>query len=128
MKQRTSIILGVLVVVLITASLIAWRGIHATGPRAMTIKVSGPAGVRISSSVDADGQTSTDERALPCEFSATAEKLHFTVRKISGPDGQIRVEMFADGLLRGSTGSLRAVSGQLEFEGRSVKIASISGL
>ena len=64
---------------------------------------------------------------MPCEFKTSAFKLGFVVTKLDGPEGEIRVTMSADGRVYGTNSGLKVVDGQLEFEGGSVKRASISG-
>jgi hypothetical protein len=127
--RRTILIVSVLLAIL-AIGLSVWLCVlfmPNDGPRAMVVQVTGPVGVRVSASLDADGRSSTEELAVPCEFTATAYKLVFLVTKIDGPKGEIRVTMTADGRLYGMNSGLIEVNGHLEFDGRKQKVASISG-
>jgi len=128
MSQAKLIMLLTVVVVLAVSGLIVWVAARLAGPRAMGIKVSGPAGVKVSATLDVDGRTYTEEKNLPCEFTATGRKLLFKIKILGDADGLVRFEMFAGGRPSSSVGGdLRGASGYLEFEGWGVKRASISG-
>lgn len=126
-KRRSLISLGILVV-LLAGSLIVWLVLKPVGPRAMKLKVTGSPGVLVSATMEADGRVFHETSTVPCEFDVTAEKLTFSIKPANGDAGEIRVEMLAEGRLHGTTGSLKGVSGRLEFDGRKLKDASISGL
>lgn len=125
MKRTTAIVIAILAVA--TISFLVWRLVPNGGPRAMVVQVSGPVGGRVSAILNADGRSQTEELVVPCEFKATALKLVFAVTKLDGPEGEIRVTMLADGSIYGINSGLREVNGHLEFDGRSQKVASISG-
>jgi hypothetical protein len=98
-----------------------------SGPRLMEVHVTGPAGVRVSVRIEADGYSRTEDRAVPCTIQATACKLIFVVTRLDGPVGEIRVTMSADGRLHGVNSGLKEVHGHLEFSGHTQKVASIGG-
>ena len=125
--MKRSTIIAVVILAVVALGLVAWRLVPKSGPRAMVVQVSGPVGVRVSATLDADGRSRTEEMAVPCEFKATAIKLVFAVTKRDGPEGEIRVVMTADGRAYGVTSALKEVSGHLEFDGGTQTVASISG-
>lgn len=111
---------AVAVVALAAAGLAVWLNLPGDGPRVMTLRVSGPAGTRVSATLEADGRASTQQGVVPCEFSATASTLVFEVKKLDGPAGQIRVDLTAGGRECGSNSGLHQVTGRLEVVGSQV--------
>ncbi len=93
---RVGLVYCALTVMIIAA--LAWRIARApdplAGPHRVDLRVQGPAGGKVSVTLNVDDRSLTEEKTVPCEFTVTGSKISYTVRKLDKSEGEIQIQAY----------------------------------
>lgn len=107
-----------------------WRGPPVLSEdRLVIVRVEGPKNARVTIIIDADGETMTYERWVPCDI-LTEVRSHYglSVNRLDGPEGTFQVDVEVDGETQWRNSSPTGVIGRVEFNGTKIKLGSMTGL
>jgi hypothetical protein len=92
MKKRKRILLALMCVVLVC---LAAFFISRSGPRSMTVELSGTRGLKVAGTYDADGTTFNFSGVIPTNFVVEAKHFKYTIKKL-GSEGDLQGKLLVE--------------------------------
>jgi hypothetical protein len=127
--MKKKIILIVLAVVALVGILVAVDVLTRTGPRDMTLDLSGTPGMVVSGKYSADGASHEFSGVLPTNIVVKARHFKFTIKKLAD-NGDIQGKLFVDGkdvAMSGTTAPYGGVTGEAKRYASALRSVSMSG-
>lgn len=118
-----------LVIAIVTLGLLRMEGASGGEERAVVISITGDGG-QVTVNMEADGESlQVSDQSIPCDIPIIVRhKIGFSINRVGAGEGAMNVEVISDGISQMQFGGARGAIGRLEFEGRRIVLASISGL
>lgn len=129
--MNTAQSIGVAALIAIASMLgLMWLSVrHDPAIRQVVFSIDGSSSAAVMVTIEADGETTTTQHAIPCEVPATARnRIVFSIHRTDDGTGTIEVDLKVDGQSRSKTTSNRGALGRLEFSGTKVILSSMTGL